>query len=552
MTLRFRFLVAILPIVISLCAHAGSPGKGARATALTTQANVTYHPFLINSVFNYYANNGDGSFNRYSTNNEGFEFVKGSGKTLIFEDGVIWGGYHRGYSTRDVKGNTIPLAKVGGSVYRHGLQPGPITQYGTASSGPLAADPSDPANRVYRVRPDISPNVPFESVQDKLGTDEVQYISRYESVTARTIYDQYLKDWNEWPASLGAPFTYGRDAGGHQRVPPSSYDPRFDVPGKPGADQTLWYVANDVDTLTTAFLADSPPIGLEMQRTIWGYHRPGGISQSIFSSTILINKSGSPIDTMFFGQWSDPDIGDGGDDVVGCDTARDMGYAYNGKPSDAVYGTLVPAAGFVMLQGPIAPSPFDTAIFNMQRRPGYRNLRMTSFTLYYPEYNIYQDPVSGAGGDLQWYRNLQGLTAATGAPYIDPITNLPTKFPLSGDPVTKTGWYDPGYGLVPNDRRLMVSTGPVTMAPGDTQEIVVATAAGVGADYISSVTVLRAMADLDRSAYGRLLAPPSPPPAPNVSVGQLDGEIVLTWMPSQARESPRCRPRWITPAFVAP
>jgi hypothetical protein len=517
-SLRFLFIIAVFPVLATASSPAGSPGKEPRASFLKTEANVTYHPFLINSVFNYYGNNGDGSYNKYSTNNEGFEFVKGSGKTLVFEDGVIWGGYH--------KGRVIP--KVGGSSYQHALQPGPITQYGTGNSVPLAADPSDPASRVYRVRPDVNPNVPFESVQDRLQTDEVQYISRYESVTARSIYDQYVKDWNEWPASLGAPFTYGRDANGRQRIPPAQYDPRFDVPGKPGADQTLWYVANDMDSLLVAYFTGSPPIGLEVQRTTWGYHRPGGIDQSIFSSTIMINKSGAPIDTMYFGQWSDPDIGNGGDDLVGCDTTRDMGYAYNGSPTDAVYGASIPAAGFLLLQGPLVPSPSDTAVFNLKRRVGWRNLRMSSFTMATAGYVAYVDPVPGFGGDVEWYQELQGHTRS-GAPFIDPLMNLPTKFPLSGDPVTKTGWYDGLYGLMPNDRRLMVSAGPLTMAAGDTQEIVVATVAGLGADYISSVTVLRAMADKDRLAYGSLLGPASPPAPPNVSIGRMDGEIILTW-----------------------
>ena len=518
MTLRSLTMMALLPFALSVTAPAGSRDKASRGSLSKTEANATYRPFLINAVFNYYGNNGDGSYNPYSTDNEGFEFVKGSGKHLIFEDGVIWGGYHRG--------RTIP--KVGGSVYRHALQPGPITQSGTAFVIPVAADPSDPKYRIYRVRPDINPKVPFETVQDGIQTDEVQYIARYESATPLNIYDQYIQDWTEWPANLGAPFTYGVDAGGKQRVPPAPYDPLYDVPGKPGADQTLWYVSNDLDSSLTAAFAGSPSIGLEVQRTIWGYHRTGAMDQSIFSSTLIINKSGAPVDTMYFGQWSDPDIGNGGDDLIGCDTTRDLGYAYNGYPTDAVYGSQIPAAGFALLQGPMVPSPSDSAVFNLRRRHGYRNLRLTSFTFFSSGFIEYAD-IPVLGGDIEWYRALQGLIPGSGAPYMDPLTNLPTRLPFSGDPVTKTGWYDGLYGLLPNDRRLMVSTGPLTMASGDTQEIVVANLAGVGADYLSSVTVLRAMTDRDRTAYSGLFGASSPPPSPNVTVAQMNGEIILTW-----------------------
>jgi hypothetical protein len=431
----------------------------------------------------------------------------------------MWGGYQ--------KGRSIP--KVGGSWYRHALQPGPILQSGTYGALLLAADPSNPSYRIYRVRPDINPRTPFASVQSIIQTDEVALISRYESTSARAIYDQYIQDWEEWPAALGAPFVYGVDANGRQRSAPSPYDPLFDVPGKRGSDQTLWYVANDLDSALTAASTGSPSLGLEIQRTIWGYRRPGAINQSVFLGTVIVNKSGVQVDSMFFGQWSDLDIGDGGDDLIGCDTSRDLGYSYNGNVIDAVYGTQIPAAGFVLLQGPITPSSPDTAIFSSQRRPGYRNIRMTSFSYFSSGYPIYADIITGVGADIQWYRALQGYLPLTGVPYIDPVANSPTKFPVSGDPVTKTGWYDGLAGLGPNDKRLMMSSGPVTMAAGDTQEIVVANLAGVGADYLSSIMVMRSVTDRIRSASSSLLYSASPPPSPFVHAAQLDGEIILTW-----------------------
>ncbi len=528
--MTLRSLVAISLLAGSLSASAGLPGKRPAGSRSNVQVNATYRPFLINAVFNYYGNNGDGSYNRYSTSNEGFEFPKGSGKTTVFEEGVLWGGYHKGRTAIDFTGKSIPIPDVGGSEYRHGLQPGAITTYGDSTKDPLAADPSNPLNRTYRVRPDISPGVPFASVQDKIQQEEIPYISRYENLSALDIYNQYVRDWTEWPGSLGAPFTYGVDAQGRQRSSPAPYDPLYDVPGKPGANQTLWYVANDVDTLVTAYLADSPPIGLEMQRTIWGYKRPGAIGQSIFASTLLINKSGARIDSMFLMQWVDPDVGDGGDDFVGCDTVRSLAFAYNGKPVDAMYGTLVPAVGYDLLQGPLVPgAPGDSAVFRLNRKHGFRNLPMSSFVFFLPYVSYYQDPVDGPGSDLQWYRLMNGTIGASGAPFINPLTQQPTKFCLSGDPVSGSGWIDGTYGLTPADRRLALSSGPFAMAPGDTQEIVVASVVGLGSDYLSSVTVLKALADRDRAAFNNLLVLPSPPPPPTVNVARMDGEIMLTW-----------------------
>ncbi|HUI66447.1 MAG TPA: hypothetical protein VL126_16500, partial [Bacteroidota bacterium] len=61
-------LVAV-PLVFSAEASSGKAGKLQKTTA-----NDFYTPFLINNVFNYYGNNGDGSINNYRPDNEGFEF----------------------------------------------------------------------------------------------------------------------------------------------------------------------------------------------------------------------------------------------------------------------------------------------------------------------------------------------------------------------------------------------------------------------------------------------------------------------------------------------
>ncbi len=71
-------------------------------------------------------------------NNSGFVFPKGSGKTPIYESGLLWG----------AKVGTDPQPRVGGSAYRSGLQSGKILSPG------IAEDPNLPKNRIYRVRPD--------------------------------------------------------------------------------------------------------------------------------------------------------------------------------------------------------------------------------------------------------------------------------------------------------------------------------------------------------------------------------------------------------------
>ena len=213
------------------------------------------------------------------------------------------------------------------------MQAGRVITPGTT---PVADDPTSATNHVYRVRLDVNPNTPFDDAMSAKLTASEAEVMQYQGLTAQQIYNQYISDWNNLPASSGAPYTDVNQNG--------VYDPSVDIPGYPGADQTLWYVANDLDASAVNTFSGSSPIGLEMQRTIWVYNQYGPLGNTIFTRTRLINKSGYSVNQMYLAQWADPDLGDASDDFVGCDTVLNMGYVYNGNPIDAVYGAAPPAA----------------------------------------------------------------------------------------------------------------------------------------------------------------------------------------------------------------
>lgn len=89
--LFFSIVVALVFSAVYI-AFAGNPTNAKNAASLAKTATVNfYSPMDINNVFNYYSNSGDGSFNPYSTSNEGFEFPIGQqSATCIFEDGLVW------------------------------------------------------------------------------------------------------------------------------------------------------------------------------------------------------------------------------------------------------------------------------------------------------------------------------------------------------------------------------------------------------------------------------------------------------------------------------
>ena len=95
--------VTVLLVLLAVHANAIPSGKGQPARSAAALMNDSYRPFLINNIFNYYGNNGDGSYNKFSLSNEGLEFPKGSDKHIIYEDGLLWGGMHKGRTTPKVE-----------------------------------------------------------------------------------------------------------------------------------------------------------------------------------------------------------------------------------------------------------------------------------------------------------------------------------------------------------------------------------------------------------------------------------------------------------------
>lgn len=124
---------------------------------------------------------------------------------------------------------------------------------------------------------------------------------------------------------------------------------------------------------------------------------------------------------------------------------------------------------------------------------------MTSFTP-----NSSGDPIADPAGEyetnaLMWWKILRGFMPIQGPDdlYPFPPGMEPNRFPFSGDPLTRTGHIDglgEVYSLAPGDRRFQISSGPFSMAPGDTQEVVVAYIAGQGSDRLASITVMKQVA----------------------------------------------------------
>jgi hypothetical protein len=201
--------------------------------------------------------------------------------------------------------------------------------------------------------------------------------------------------------------------------------------------------------------------------------------RTVFLRYKILNKGSNFLDGLHVGMWSDPDLGGAIDDLIGGDSSRGMGYVYNGASVDDQYGGMPPALGIDLLAGP-------------------GGLGGTAF-IHYP---------NGAGPQdgVQTYNNLQGFQPS-GAPIIDPTTGLPTKFEVTGDPVAGTGWLDAS----PSDKRMLLSTGPTTLSPGQSLEATYAIVIGQGSNRLSSILGLRCDDDAIQAFHGGGFALPLPP-----------------------------------------
>ena len=512
-----------------------------------------YQILNINNLWTWMRS--DGYSNHSPKDNPGTFFPRWRGAGVIYLDGIMWGGKCYTDEAMTQPAPYDQTIRVGGSNYLVGTRVGRVIGMGATAT---AADPNANDSRIFRIRRDYA-----SMSETQLRHDAAEYFEIDPANVTSSEMDQiiawYERDWKEWPVDYGAPFI-DRNGNGVYDPPPAfsdyftensliagGYDePGIGNPDSP-ADQVIWTVYNDLDREQCIALQGSYPMGLEVQVTIWGYKRTDALGNCFFRRARIINKGGVDvdgsgglgsfwIDSMYVAQWADPDVGARGDDLVGCDTHLNMGYAYNGNTKDSEfikYGLPPPAVGYDILAGPIVPSPGDVAVFDLKYKQDWKNLGMTAFS-WFSAGSALVDPPSGYEGCLLWYKTLRGYVQISGPDvyYPFPPGVEPDAFPFNGDPVNGTGFIDglgETYSFSPGDRRMSCSTGPFTLAPGDTQEVVVAVVCGLGADRLSSISVMKFNDRFAQAAYDGQFQVPSPPSAPKVTVTELDGQVILEW-----------------------
>ena len=174
----------------------------------------------------------------------------------------------------------------------------------------------------------------------------------------------------------------------------------------------------------------SPLLYSEVHLTAWCYDTPG-LEDVQFIKWVIINKNSKKWQKFFATIFSDPDIGNFKDDYMGCDTVRNLCYAYNATNYDSIYGANPPAVGFLLLNG----------LKNKEVIP-YKKINLSAFTIFS---NTAPNPpvceTEPTGEPYPGYLMMQGYKKDSTC-WMDVSLNPPrkTKFLYTGDPETNMEW----------------------------------------------------------------------------------------------------------------
>ncbi|NNE55154.1 MAG: T9SS C-terminal target domain-containing protein, partial [Flavobacteriales bacterium] len=334
-------------------------------------------------------------------------------------------------------------------------------------------------------------------------------------------------------------------------------------------DQTYYWIFNDKGNVHSE--SQGEPIGMEIRAQAFAFATNDEINNMTFLNYVLINQGTQTLTETYFGTWIDADVGLAFDDYVGCDVQRGLGYAYNGVSVDpgadgaSGYGENPPAIGVDFFEGPYQDedgidNPLTTDFSDAQDSLGipYRGIGigygdevidnerfgMRKFLYYNNSGNSINGEPSVA---LDYYNYLKGFwkngqrmayggdglnpnlgaDLSIEADYMFPGDTDPFAWGTQGTPVEP--WTEVSSGNPPNDRRFMQSSGPFTLEPGDFNNITVGMVFGraTAGDPFESVKEVQRADDKAQALFDNCFEIVSGPDAPDVTIQELDREIIL-------------------------
>ncbi len=312
--------------------------------------------------------------------------------------------------------------------------------------------------------------------------------------------DQVFGDsWQNWKTAVtkGAYYYDGNGDGVYDPIDLNSngiWDSNEDRPDLLG-DETVWCVYSDA----LPSLDDVTPQSIEIRQTVWAYAGEGEEGNVVYVRYSILNKGtiATKLDSVYFGVWSDTDIGNYIDDLGGTDLELNSVFVYNDS-TDSQLESKSMAHYISLLQRPWVEtnSPNDFAFNNLGDHLGVdtiygaKNLKMTSSNQILKYVAEHEDPKTKS-----MVRNiLEGHTSLNGN-IIDPCNweygfvnevnceDIEPNFIYSGDPQTNIGWINNN----PTDTRMLANVGPFSLNVDEPQDIIVSHVLATDSDHLSSL-----------------------------------------------------------------
>jgi hypothetical protein len=478
----------------------------------------------INNVRTLIMNGGDMWWDQGSGNPR-YEIPKGSGKHSQFASSVWIGGIDAGGQL-----------KIAAQTYRQSgndYWPGPldITTASIDDAGCAAYDRHYLMTRKevedflsWRIDPNSIPgySVPVSILNwpgnGNLARNEDQFLAPFVDINGDGFYNPEEGDYPGYDLSS--------DAGG------SCENILF-------GDQTLWWVFNDRGNIHTE--TGGQPIGVEVRAQAFAFATNDEINNMTFYAYQIINRSTISLTNTYMGNWSDPDIGDYSDDLVGCFVTEGLGFAYNGDEDDGTgqgnsYGKNPPAIGVDFFRGPLAdPNGIDDPASATLSGTGYgdgiidnERLGMELFMIYKNDFTLEGNPQNAT----HFYNYLQakwkdGLALTFGENGRNPANPLSRfAFPWTSDPAFPGQSWEAFENA---DYRFVHSAGPFTLQPGAVNYITVGSvwARTTQGGPRASVFLMRDADIKAQALFDNCFKVLNGPDAPDVTVQELNREIIL-------------------------
>lgn len=368
--------------------------------------------------------------------------------------------------------------------------------------GTVGGDTADPRSSIFVVR---SSDTPFGEAWQKY---------RYAVQTGAEFYDGNndgiyeptdLNSNNQWDEDEDAPLLIG--------------------------DYTSYTVYNDAVSSLKRKFHDQQPLGIQVAQSVFVKSlSTNGFNETAFIRYTITNKGTHDVlDDVYFSVYTDPDLGDYADDLIGSDTTRNGGYAYN-DGSDAEFGENPPAfmQSFAQLPYTYIPgvtyidsnsnglydegtdTPIDSVSVNFGPVIGQRTVTGARFVPVSSFMQTMQShPQVGSQTLTDMLRNIQlgndnwGQTIDVcswsfgNGSALSNCDSINPHFMYSGNPVSVTGWLNT-TGL---DQRFLLTAGPFRMEKNKPVTILVSLAIGRSNNALNSIKKVQDVTDFAHQIY---------------------------------------------------